>query len=142
MNSANDAAAQEYQRISNRSAVEDASPHRVIQLLMERALTKIAVARGHMDRKAVAEKGQHIGDAVDIIALLQASLNDKPDRKLAGNFDALYDYMIRRLVEANLSDDVALLDEVGVLMRELKEAWDAIGDPVSASYPEPVGDSA
>ena len=136
MNNVSDAAAQEYQRISNTSAVEDASPHRVIQLLMERALTKIAVARGHMDRESVAEKGRHIGDAVDIIALLQASLNDKPDRKLAGNFDALYDYMIRRLVEANLNDNAALLDEVAALMRELKEAWDAIGDEASAGFPD------
>ena len=142
MNSTNDAAAQEYRRISNRSAVEGASPHRVIQLLMERTLTKIAVARGHMDREAVAEKGQHIGDAVDIISLLQASLNDKPDRKLAGNFDALYDYMIRRLVEANLNDNVELLDEVAALMRELKEAWDAIGEQASASYSESVGEPA
>ena len=127
INTANEAA-QAYQLIGNQSAVENASPHRLVQLLMERVLTKIAMARGHMDRELVAEKGRHIGDAIDIITLLQASLNDKPDRKLAGNFDALYDYMTRRLVEANLKNDKALLDEVAVLMRELKEAWDAIAD--------------
>lgn len=132
MNTANDVAMREYKRISSRSAVEDANPHRLIQLLMERALTKIAMARGHIDRNAVAEKGRHIGDAIDIVALLQASLNDKPDRKLAGNFDALYDYMVRRLVESNLNNDVALLDEVAMLLRELKEAWDAIGEQAAA----------
>ena len=128
INTGNDAAMREYQQMNSQGAVEEASPHRLIQLLMERALTKIAVARGHMDRDAVAEKGEQISDAIDIITLLRASLNDKPDRGMAGNFDALYDYMTRRLVEANLGNDVGLLDEVTVLMRELKEAWDAIAD--------------
>jgi flagellar protein FliS len=128
MNTGNEAAMQAYQQIGNRSDVETATPHRLIQLMMERVLTKIAMARGHMDRNAVAEKGRHIGDAIDIITVLQASLNDKPDRRLARNFDALYDYMTRRLVEANLMNNAALLDEVTALMRELKDAWDAIGD--------------
>lgn len=128
MNTGNDAAISEYQQLNSQGAVEGASPHRLIQLLMERALAKIAIARGHIDRNAVAEKGEQISGAIDIIGLLRASLNDKPNKRLAGNFDALYDYMTRRLVEANLNNDVSLLDEVTVLMRELKEAWDAIAD--------------
>lgn len=130
MNTSNAAAVQAYRQIGNRSEIESASPHRLIQLMMERVLTKVAMARGHMDRNAVAEKGQHIGDAISVITGLQASLNDRPDKKLAGNFDALYDYMTRRLVEANLKNDPLLLDEVTALMRELKEAWDAIGAEV------------
>ncbi len=132
MNTGNAAAMQAYRQIGNRSEIESASPHRLIQLMMERVLTKIAMARGHMDRNAVAEKGQHIGDAIGVITGLQASLNDRPDKKLAGNFDALYDYMTRRLVEANLKNDPLVLDEVTALMRELKEAWDAIGAEVDA----------
>lgn len=128
MNTGNEAAMQAYQQIGSRSEVEVASPHRLIQLMMERVLTKIAMARGHMERDSVAEKGRHIGDAIDIITVLQASLNDKPDRRLARNFDSLYEYMTRRLVEANLHNNPALLDEVTGLMRELKEAWDAISD--------------
>lgn len=131
MNTTNDAALREYQQISSRSAVESATPHRLIQLLMEHALTKIAMAAGHIERRAVAEKGQLIGEVIDIVGLLQASLNDKPDRKLAGNFDALYDYMIRRLVEANMNNDLSVLEEVTTLLRELKDAWDAIGDQVT-----------
>lgn len=127
-----DAAMQAYKQIGNQSDVETASPHRLIQLMMERVITKIAMARGHMDRGSVAEKGRNVGDAIDIITVLQASLNDKPNRQLARNFDALYDYMTRRLVEANLRDDVVLLDEVTGLMRELKEAWDAIGEQAVA----------
>lgn len=133
MNTGNEAAMQVYQQIGSRSEVEVASPYRLIQLMMERVLTKIAMARGHMERNSVAEKGRHVGDAIDIITVLQASLNDKPDRRLARNFDSLYEYMTRRLVEANLHNNPALLDEVTGLMRELKEAWDAIGDQIESS---------
>lgn len=125
------AAARVYEQIGVSSAVEDATPHRLIQLLMERVLTKIAMARGYMERESVAEKGVHIGDAVDIISGLQASLNHKPDAKMAGNFDALYEYMMKRLTEANFKNDPAILDEVAGLMRELKGAWDAIASEVN-----------
>ncbi len=131
MTTGNSAAAREYQQIRVRSEVEAATPHRLIQLMMERVLTKIAMARGHMERESVAEKGAHIGDAIDIISGLQASLNHKPDKKIAGNFNALYEYMMTRLTEANFKNNAAMLDEVAGLMRELKEAWDAIASEVS-----------
>jgi flagellar protein FliS len=130
---ANNRAMREYQQMNTRFAVESASPHRLIQLMMERVLTKIAIARGHMERGAVSEKGKHIGDAIGVISGLRASLNHKADARMCGNFDALYDYMSRRLLEANLRDDTKILDEVAGLLRELKEAWDAIADRVGDS---------
>ncbi len=122
------AAAQQYRNLDLHGNVEDASPHRLIQMMMERTLAKIAMARGHMQRAEVARKGSNIGDAIAIIEALQASLNHKADARMSENFDALYTYMMRRLLEANLKNDEAILDEVSGLMRELKEAWDAIAD--------------
>ncbi len=121
-----------YQKMGVNTEIESATPHRLIQLMMERVLTKIAIARGFMKRESVAEKGKHIGDAISIVSGLQASLNHKPDKRLAGNFDALYDYMARRLIQANLKNDPAMLDEVAGLMRELKEAWDAVSPELNA----------
>lgn len=127
------AAMQQYRQVNLRHDVESASPHRLVQLMMERVLAKIAIARGHLERGAVAEKGRHIGDAIGIINGLQVSLNHKADSKLAGNFDALYDYMARRLLEANLRNEDAPLREVAALMREVKEAWDAIADEAAGT---------
>ena len=124
------AAAQQYRNLDLHGNVENASPHRLIQMMMERTLAKIAMARGHMERNEIAPKGRNIGDAIAIIEALQASLNHDADARMSENFDALYTYMMRRLVEANLRDDAAMLDEVSGLMRELKEAWDAIADQV------------
>ncbi len=130
----NSEAVREYQKLDTHSNVEAASPHRLIQLMMERALTKIAVARGHMERNDVAAKGTNITGAINLINGLQASLNHKADARMAENFDALYAYMMRRLLEGNLRDDVAALDEVSGLLRELKEAWDAIEDQVESQW--------
>ena len=121
-----------YQQIDTRSRIEDASPHRLIQLMMERALAKIGLARTQLTEGKVAEKGSNISDAISIINGLQASLNHKADRRMSENFDALYAYMMRRLLEANLKNDESILDEVAGLLRELKEAWDAIADEVEA----------
>jgi len=121
-----------YSELDTQSRVESASPHRLIQLLMERSLTKIGLAKTHLENRNLAEKGSSIGDAVEIINGLQASLNHKADERLSGNFDALYGYMMRRLLEANLYNDAGALDEVAGLMREIKEAWDAIADEAAA----------
>lgn len=124
-------ALREYQRIKVNSDVEEATPHRLIQLMMERVLAKIAMARGLLSQGEVGRKGELIGDAISIINGLQVSLNHKADQKLADNFDALYNYMTRRLLEANLRNDADILLEVAGLMNEIKEAWDAIADQVA-----------
>ncbi len=134
-------AAKEYRQLAIRHEIESASPHRLIQLMMERVLAKISIATGYMERGAISHKGQQISDAISIISGLQASLNNRADEKLSGNFDALYHYMTRRLLEANLRDDPDILKEVSGLMRELKEAWDAVGDElISTDRPVPAAD--
>jgi flagellar protein FliS len=131
-NTSGSPAMQQYQQIETKSEIEGASPHRLIQLMMNRVLAKIAMARGYMDRENVSEKGAAIGSAISIVDGLRVSLNHKTDARLAGNFDALYDYMNRRLLEANLKNDPGILIEVSDLMREIKEAWDSIGDQVNS----------
>lgn len=118
--------AQAYYRNGTRSEIEGASPHRLIQLMMERVVTKVALAEKYMEKASIAEKGVHIGDAISLIDGLQVSLNHKSDERMASNFDSLYDYMKRRLLEANVKNDASILREVSGLMNELKSAWDAI----------------
>ncbi len=119
-----------YQKMDTSGRIEAATPHRLIQLMMERALAKIGVARTQMKDGRVQEKGNSITDAISIINGLQASLNHNADKRLSENFDALYAYMMRRLLEANLQNDDGKLQETAGLLRELKEAWDAIADDV------------
>lgn len=133
-----DNAIKEYRQIGVGNTLQDVTPQKLIQLMMEHALTKIYVASGHIERGEVAEKGAAIGSAIDIISGLQASLNHKADTAMSENFDALYAYMMRRLLDANLHDDRSALHEVAGLMRELKEAWDAIVDDPTVAEAEVV----
>src|SRR5688572_20401127 len=123
-------AVQHYSSVKVHSGVETASPHRLIQMLFEGALERIAQAKGAMLQNQIARKGELIGKAVAIVGGLQGSLNDKDGGNLATNLDELYDYIIRRLTRANFENNTEYLDECGRLLGEIKTAWDAIGNQV------------
>ncbi|ABA58822.1 Flagellar protein FliS [Nitrosococcus oceani ATCC 19707] len=119
-------ALQQYRQIGAQSAVTAADPHRLIQMLLEGALEKITVARGAIARNDITQKGVNIGEAIDIVSGLQASLNRERGAEIADNLDRLYDYIIGRLLEANLRNDVAILEEIACLLGEIKQGWEAI----------------
>lgn len=121
-------AMQTYNTVSVRSRVDAASPHRLISLLLDGALEKIAVAKGNIQREEVANKAQAIGRAISIIEGLRMSLDHTVKNELTTNLDELYSYMERRLLFANLKSDESVLDEVSHLLREIQEAWNAIAD--------------
>ncbi|MEE1949779.1 flagellar export chaperone FliS [Pseudomonas alcaligenes] len=120
------AALRQYQTVNTQAQLSDASPHRLIQMLMEGGLSRLAQARGAMLHGQVAAKGELISKAIGIIGGLREGLNLQSGGEIAANLDRLYEYMIARLVEANLSNDVALIDEVAGLLRNVKSGWDAI----------------
>lgn len=125
----------QYKRINTESAMEGASPHQLIQMLINGALDRLSQARGAMQRKDTAQKGLLIGKAVSILGGLQDSLDKNADAQITENLDSLYDYMQRRLLEANIKNDVSLLDEVSDLLLTIKEGWDAI-----APIPAPIAE--
>jgi flagellar protein FliS len=120
------AAMKQYQSVNTNAQLVDASPHRLIQMLMEGGLARMAQARGAMERGDVALKGMLIGKAVDIVGGLREALNQEAGGEVAANLDNLYAYMTARLLEANLKNDQILLDEVAELLREVKAGWDGI----------------
>lgn len=120
-------AMRQYQTVNTQAQAVDASPHRLIQMLMEGGLTRIAQARGAMERQQTAFKGEFIGKAIAIIGGLREGLDLQKGGELAANLDSLYQYMISRLLEANVKNDAVLLDEVSGLLRNVKSGWDAIG---------------
>lgn len=121
------AAMRQYQTVNTQAQAVDASPHRLIQMLFEGGLTRIAQARGAMERQQTALKGELIGKAIGIIGGLREGLNLQQGGELAVNLDSLYQYMVGRLLEANAKNDAAPLDEVAGLLRTVKSGWDAIG---------------
>lgn len=126
-------AVKEYNRINIASGVEEADPHRLIQMLMQGALEKIAIAKGYMEREDIANKGVHISWAISIIEGLRSSLNLEQGGEIAQNLEDMYEYMIRRLLRANLENDASLLDEVSSLLQTVKSAWDGLPELIQQS---------
>lgn len=115
-----------YSKVGVQSGVTDASPHQLISMLIVGAQDRIAEARGAMERQDVARQGELLGKAISIIDNLRASLDHGKGGDVAGTLSDLYDYMQRRLVEANASSDPALLTEVQGLLATVREGWEGI----------------
>jgi flagellar protein FliS len=96
--------------------------------MFEGLLTRLATARGQIERRDYQGKGQSIHNALAIVDALQQCLDLERGGDLARNLDALYDYVTRRLFTANVDNSVALIDEVVDLVQRVKSGWDAI-DP-------------
>lgn len=124
-------ALRDYQKMRTEQEVSAASPHQLIQLMLDRLLAQIAIARGHVERGSSVEKGPHISKAISIVDGLRVSLDAERGGELAANLAGLYDYISRRLLYAQLHDDVAVLNEVTSLIREIRGAWEAIADQVA-----------
>jgi flagellar protein FliS len=123
-----------YNQVAVQTGVNDASPHRLIQMLLDAALEKIAKAKGFMLNKKIQSKGENIGLAISIIDVLRASLDMQAGGEISQNLESLYDYLTRRLTEANVTNDVAILDEVVNLILPIKQAWEAIPQDIRDAH--------
>ena len=115
-----------YKTSKNELALTDASPQKLIALLLDRALEHVSMAKGAIDRGEVADMGEAIGKAMTIISSLQASLNFEQGGDIANNLDSLYDYLTQRLLQATSEKNVDHLEEISGLLREIKGGWDSI----------------
>lgn len=112
-----------YRSVAAHSGVDAASPHRLIVMLMDGALDRLAAARGAMSHGETEARSRSIHRAVAIVGELRASLNMEAGGQIAANMADLYEYCGRQLVRANLENRPELLDEVGNLLREIRGAW-------------------
>jgi flagellar protein FliS len=119
-------AMRQYKSVNTQVQAVDASPHRLIQMLLEGGLARLAQARGAMERGEVGKKGELIGQAISIIGGLREGLNLEEGGEIAVNLNNLYEYMAMRLLEANLHNDLTAMEEVSGLLRNVKVGWDAI----------------
>jgi flagellar protein FliS len=127
-----------YQSVSTHGGVAAADPHRLVLMLMDGALERLAMARGCLERMQRAEsqrgdigrKAQLLSQCLSIVAELRGSLNMERGGALALNLSDLYEYMTRQLLRANVENNIACVNEVTSLLGEIRSAWIAIGPEV------------
>jgi len=113
-------------RNANAESVVDASPHQLISIILKHILSNIAIANGAISRNEVENKGKALTKAIALVGELQDSLDMEQGGEISANLFELYDYIVRCLVQGNLENDTAKLDEVRDLILTIKEGWDAI----------------
>lgn len=126
MNSRN--AAYAYTNIGLETGVIAASPHQLIQMLYEGAELAVRMAIRHMNERDLPKKSAAISKAsIIILEGLRVALDTRKGGDIALQLDALYEYMNKQLMQAHVHNQVAPLEEVLGLLRELHEAWRQIG---------------
>jgi flagellar protein FliS len=120
-----------YRDVNASTAIEGATPHKLVSLLYESVASDIAAARGAIARSDIAEKGRAISHAVRVIEEgLLAQLDVAAGGPLALNLRDLYQYLNYRMTLANLNTDDGALAECARLIEVLREGWDAIAEQV------------
>jgi flagellar protein FliS len=136
------AGANAYARVGVETGVMGASPHRLIVLLYQGARQAIAQARMHLQLGNVPDRGMAISKAIRIVESgLQQSLNLEVGGEIAQRLNALYSYMARRLLEANIKQSEAMLVEVDGLLATLEEAWVGIAPEIARMAAQPAAES-
>ena len=128
-----------YSKIGVETGVLAASPHKLIVMLFDGAIVALSNALAQMQAGDIPSKGKSISKAIAIIDNgLRASLDKRVGGEIAINLDALYEYMSRQLLMANLHNDESKITEVQILLRDLKGAWEAIS-PSDTMSPADTG---
>lgn len=122
-----------YAQVSIESGVMSANPHQLIEMLFDGANSALVRARLFMQQADIVAKGEAISKAINIIDNgLKAGLDQENGGEIATNLSALYDYMIRRLLQANLRNDCQAIEEVEGLLGNIAEAWKQISPKASS----------
>lgn len=108
------------------SQVNHADPVRLIVMLYDGALARIAQARQRFAARDRLHGGLAVTKAQAIIAELRRSLNREEGRDIAANLDRLYFYLHELLVKAALEERTEPLDEATRLLNELRGAWEEV----------------
>ena len=119
-----------YQSNAVHGGVAAADPHGLVLMLMSSAVERLTTARGCIERRETVQKAKLLHSCVRIIGELRGTLNVAEGGAIAENLSDLYDYMSRRLLRANVENNVACINEVLSLLGEIRSAWAAIGPQV------------
>ena len=115
-----------YRTVGVTSAVDYADAVQLIQMLFNGLMDALADAEGHISRNDIVGKNQSISRATKIIIGLKGSLDFDKGGELARNLDDLYDYATRRLLKANIRNDIEAVQEIKGLLGEINGAWELL----------------
>ncbi|MGM0640125.1 MAG: flagellar export chaperone FliS [Thermotogota bacterium] len=105
------------------SSVNTASPAKLVEMLYQNSIERLEKTKKLIKNKDLSEANKQIIRVQDIITELNVSLDLKAGGDISKNLRSLYNYMNRRLVEANIKKDLEILEEVKIMIKDLLETW-------------------
>lgn len=115
---------QAYAKIEVESAVMSASQQQLVIMLFDGALSALVRARLFLADGNIPAKGLALSKAINIIENgLKVGLVENYGDELTQNLIALYAYMVRRLLHANVNNDASAIEEVENLLRNIADGW-------------------
>ncbi len=106
--------------------VETAGGIDLVIMCYEQAIHALKQSKDYYIKKNFIKKGKSLQKAMDIIYELQCALDFDKGGQIAKNLDAIYNYITRTLLEADLKGKLEVFDEAVKILTELKEAWENI----------------
>ncbi|HEX4880701.1 MAG TPA: flagellar export chaperone FliS [Limnobacter sp.] len=121
--------AKAYAQVGLETGINSASPHGLIVMLYDGAIEAIRKSKLYMEMQDIEMKAKSIDKALRIIRDgLSAALDVKAGGNLAEQLLALYDYIGKELVLANLQNNAQRMDNCIGLLEDLRDAWMEIGN--------------
>ena len=115
--------------------VNTASPAELIGMLFDAGMVAMQAAKAAIEARSVADAHRHLVRAQNIVVELRCSLNPEAG-EMAANLEALYDFLGRRLVDANVKKDQAIVDDCIRVFAPLRDGW---AEALLGRAPVPVG---
>lgn len=115
-----------YQQMGQAGNVMNASPHRLVSMLLKQAQHKIALAQQANQNHDIATRAQSIHRACAIIDSLRIALDRDAGGEIAAHLEDLYDYLYRRLMQATAMNDETALTEASGILQTLQSGWDGM----------------
>lgn len=119
-------AAESYGSVQVVTGVATANNVQLIQMLFDGLIESLAMAKGHIQNRAIEDKSKAIARAGRIVVGLQGALDFERGGELAQNLHELYAYITRRLFHINAQNDLEALDEVTALIKDIAQAWQVL----------------
>ena len=127
---------QQYANNYVETAVSEAGPHKLIQMLYDGAIKNMNLAKVFMEQKNFEKKSEHINKALAILASLRGNLDLENGGEVAANLDGLYEYCYKTLFQSSVKNDTALLEEVIGHIQTVSEAWQQMPDNIKNASKE------
>lgn len=122
--------AQQYANNFVETAVSEATPHKLVEMLYEGANKNLNLSKFFMQNKNYEKKSEHTNKALAIISALREGVNLEQGKEVGENLYGLYDYCYRKTLEASAKNDPELVDEVLDILKGLAEAWQEMPDNI------------